>query len=77
VGPNKDDMANVEDDIQNGFSQVFGWFLVTNKISDNDFTKHEYIYKKNILEVLNQLNYLVQWEREQERLMKKMQKQIS
>ncbi len=77
MGPNKDDMANVEDDIQNGFSQVFGWFLVTNKISDNDFTKHEYIYKKNILEVLNQLNYLVQWEREQERLMKKMQKQIS
>jgi hypothetical protein len=77
VDQNQDYMDDVEDNIQNGFSQVFGWFLVINKISDNDFTKHEYVYKKNVLEVLNQLNYLVQWDQEQVRLMKIQQQKIS
>lgn len=69
-------MDYVEDDIQNNFQKTFGWFLVVNKIADNDFTKHEYIYKKNITECLNQLSYLIAWEQEQIKQQKKMMGQI-
>ena len=67
----QNDMDSMEDDIQNNFQESFGWFLIINKISDNDFTKHEYIYQKNINEVLNQLSYLIGYEQEQIRLQKK------
>ena len=69
-------MDNVEDDIQNNFQNSFGWFLVINKIADNDFTKHEYIYKKNITECLNQLSYLISWEQEQIKQQKKLMGQV-
>ena len=61
-----------EDDMGNSFQKVYGWFVVVNKLAGNDFTKHEYIYKKNIMEVLNQLSYLINYDQEQERLQKKM-----
>ncbi len=69
-------MDNVEDDLQDSFQKSFGWFLVVNKIADNDFTKHEYIYKKNIMESLNQLSYLISFDQEQIRLQKKMEGKI-
>lgn len=71
------DMAYVENDIQDSFQKTFGWFLVVNRIAENDFTKHEYIYKKNIIEVLNQLSFLIQYDKEQERLTKKALGKIS
>lgn len=71
------DMAYVENDIQDSFQKTFGWFLVVNRIAENDFTKHEYIYKKNIIEVLNQLSFLIQYDKEQERLAKKALGKIS
>jgi hypothetical protein len=73
MGEDKDNMDNVEDDIQGSFQESFGWFLVVNRITSNDFTKHEYVYKKNITEVLNQLSYLISFDIEQERLIKKAQ----
>jgi hypothetical protein len=73
MGEDKDNMDNVEDDIQGSFQESFGWFLVVNRITSNDFTKHEYVYKKNITEVLNQLSYLISFDIEQERLIKKEQ----
>jgi hypothetical protein len=76
MGNNQDDMDNVEDDLQDSFQKSFGWFLVVNKIADNDFTKHEYIYKKNIMESLNQLSYLISFDQEQIRLQKKMEGKI-
>jgi len=60
-----------EDSMENSFQKVFGWYLVLNRIAGNDFTKHDHIYQKTIMEVLNQLNYLVQYDKEQERLQKK------
>lgn len=68
---NKDSLDVEEADMGNSFQQTFGWFLVTNRIAGNDFTKHEYIYEKNINEVLNQLSFLISYDREQERLQKK------
>jgi hypothetical protein len=67
----KIDMDILEDDVQDDFNKSFGWFLVVNKICDNDFTKHEYVYNKKIMEVLNQLSYLVSWEQEQIKIQKK------
>lgn len=73
MGQDKDNMDNVEDDLQGSFQESFGWFLVINRICENDFTKHEYVYKKNITEVLNQLSYLISFDNEQIKLQKKME----
>jgi hypothetical protein len=67
-------MENEEDDLGYSFQKTFGWFIVTNKIAGNDFGKHDLIYEKNLVEVLNQLSYLVQYDREQDRLYKLAQK---
>jgi hypothetical protein len=45
--------------------------LVINRITGNDFTKHEYVYQKNLMEVLNQLSFLISYDQEQIRLQKK------
>lgn len=58
---------------ENTFQKAYGWYLILNRIASNDFTKHEYIFKKKIMEVLNQMGYLVDYEREQARLQKKAQ----
>jgi hypothetical protein len=70
----KTSMEDEEDNLHYSFQKTFGWFIVTNKIAGNDFGKHDLIYEKNLVEVLNQLSYLVQYDREQERLMKEAQK---
>jgi len=67
------DLENEETDLENDFQRSFGWFLVTNRIAGNDFTKHDHIYEKNVNEVLNQLSFLISYDKEQERLMKKAQ----
>lgn len=66
-------MENEEDDLEYSFQKTFGWFLVVNRIVGNDFTKHEFVYQKNITEVLNQLSFLIQYDYEQARLLKKSQ----
>lgn len=69
-----ENQANVEDEEDGlgvSFQEAFGWYVVTNRIAQNDFTKHEYIYEKTINEVLNQLSYLTSYDKEQERLQKK------
>ena len=70
----KVNMENEEDDLEYSFQKTFGWFVVTNRIAGNDFTKHDYIYEKNLVEILNQLSYLIQHDREQDRLHKLAQK---
>ena len=62
-----------KDNMGSTFQEAFGWYVVTNRIAGNDFTKHEYIYEKTINEVLNQLSYLISYDNEQIRLQKKAQ----
>lgn len=73
---NKVGMDDEEMDMGSNFQQTFGWFIVINKLSQNDFTKHEYIFERTLNEVLNQLSYLVSYEKEQERLMRKARGEI-
>ena len=59
-----------EDYNERSFQSVYGWFIVVNKLAGNDFTKHEYVYEKTVVEVLNQLSFLINYDQEQERIMK-------
>ena len=68
---NKTPMDNEEGFDGSNFQKAFGWFLVINRITGNDFTKHEYVYQKNLMEVLNQLSFLISYDQEQIRLQKK------
>jgi hypothetical protein len=60
--------------MDNSFQKRFGWFLVINRITGNDFTKHEFVYQKNVMEVLNQLSYLISHDKEMERIQKEQMK---
>jgi hypothetical protein len=71
MAENKDYVEAQEANMENSFQKVYGWFLVVNRIAANDYTKHDEIYKKNINEVLNQLSFLIDYDKEQIRLQKK------
>jgi hypothetical protein len=45
--------------------------VVVNRITNNDFTKHEIVYEKKIIEILNQLSFLISYDQEMIRLEKK------
>jgi len=62
-----EDESNVEieeTDMEVTFEQVYGWFAVINRICSDDITKHEAVFGKGVLEVLNQLQYLVEKDKE-------------
>ena len=57
-------------DNERSFQKVYGWFVVVNKLASNDITKHETIYQKTVVEILNQLSYTINYEQEMNRLSK-------
>jgi hypothetical protein len=73
----KNNLDFEEIDNEYNFQKTFGWYAVVNRIVANDFTKHEYVYQKNLTEVLNQLSYLIQYDQEQIRLQKKAMGNVS
>jgi hypothetical protein len=68
-------LAAAQDDLENSFQKTYGWFLVVNRITSNDITKHDYVFKRKLIEVLNQLSYLIDYDKEQVRLQKKAMSQ--
>ena len=64
-------LAEQEADMEVSFEKRFGWYVVTNRITKGDITKHTQVYEKGIIEVMNQLVYLVEYDREQQAMMKK------
>jgi uncharacterized HAD superfamily protein len=68
---NKNSLDDEEIDMENYFEKTFGWFIVLNRISQDDITKHSEIIKKTIIEVLNQLSYQIEKDKKLERLHKK------
>jgi hypothetical protein len=73
VDEDKNRVEVEEDNLEYSFQKTYGWFLVLNRLTGNDFTKHEGVYEKNLNECLNQLSFLIAYDREQERLQKKAQ----
>jgi hypothetical protein len=63
-------MAKQEMDLEVSFEKRFGWYVVINRISNGDITKHSIIFSKNVIEILNQLVYLIEYDKEQVRLQK-------
>lgn len=70
MGEDQNDLDDVEDGPENAFQKTFGWYVVLNRISQNDITKHDAILKKKLMEVLNQMSYLIALDREEARIAK-------
>ena len=66
-------MEYEEDDNPNSFQKTYGWYIVVNRLSGNDFTKHQVVYNSNVMEALNQLSFLINYDEELNRLTKKAQ----
>ncbi len=62
---------------KNSFEKRFGWYIILNRISQDDITKHKEVIEKTIIEVLNQLSYLIEKENEIERQRRRANGQIS
>ena len=70
---NRSNLEVKEDDLENTFQKAYGWYLVANRIVGNNFKDLDYVFQKNILEVLNQLQFLIEFDMEQQRVTKKAQ----
>jgi hypothetical protein len=55
------------------FEKRFGWYAVLNRVAADDITRHDEIITKSVIEVLNQLSYLIEKDKELVRLQKKAQ----
>jgi hypothetical protein len=71
----KNDMDPQETNLDLSFEQRFGWYVVLNRVSENLLKDHDKIVEKNVVEVLNQLLYLIEYDKEQIRLQKRAQAQ--
>jgi hypothetical protein len=69
----KNDMDPQETNLDLSFEQRFGWYVVLNRVSENSLKEHDKIVEKNVVEVLNQLLYLIEYDKEQIRLQKQAQ----
>jgi hypothetical protein len=58
------------------FGQRFGWYIVVNRVAANDITKHDDIFKKTLVEVLNQVSFLIEQDNEIEKQRRKAMNQI-
>jgi hypothetical protein len=76
VEEDEDSVDSKEMDMGFNFQKTYGWYLIVNRVTGNDFTKHEVVYQKKIMEVLNQLSFLLDYDREQIKLQKKQTKTI-
>lgn len=61
----------LEDDMEITFEKRFGWYVVLNRVTDNKIKEHDEVLGKKVIEVLNQLLYLVEYDKEQVKEQKK------
>lgn len=61
----------LEDDMEITFEKRFGWYVVLNRVTDNKIKEHDEVLGKKVIEVLNQLLYLVELDKEQVRQQKR------
>ena len=56
------------------FEKRFGWYVVVNRLTNNNINEHNKVFEKKIIEVLNQLAYIIELDKETEKRMKKQMK---
>jgi hypothetical protein len=61
----------LENDMEVTFEKRFGWYVVLNRVTENRITEHDEVLGKKVVEVLNQLLYLVEYDKEQVKEQKK------
>ena len=61
----------LENDMEVTFEKRFGWYVVLNRVTDNKIKDHDQVLEKKVVEVLNQLLYLVEYDKEQIKEQKK------
>ena len=54
----------LENDMEVTFEKRFGWYVVLNRVTDNKIKDHDQVLEKKVVEVLNQLLYLVELDKE-------------
>ena len=69
----KTNMEYEENNNERSFQKVYGWFVVVNRLAGNDIAKHDTIYEKTVVEVLNQLSFVINYEEEMNRLTRQAQ----
>ena len=74
---NQDSMEDEETDFETNFQKTFGWYIVLNRLSNDDITRHEQITKRTITETLNQLSYMIEKEKVEIRIQRKANGQIA
>ena len=57
--------------VEYSFEKRFGWYVALNRICQNNIAQHDQVLEKKTIEVLNQLVYLIELGKEEEREMKK------
>ena len=67
----KNRMDLEETNPESNFQKAYGWYLILNRVAGNDYQNHKIIYNSTIMEILNQLSFLLDYDREQIRLQKK------
>jgi hypothetical protein len=70
-------MEEQENDKNPSFEKRFGWFAIINRVALDDLSKHDETFRKPLVEILNQLTYLIQKDQEIEKQRKKAMGQIS
>tara|TARA_R110000822_G_C15098967_1_gene471640 strand:+ start:273 stop:518 length:246 start_codon:yes stop_codon:yes gene_type:complete len=64
-------MEMEKEDMDKSMEEKFGWYMVLNRIANDDITRHDSIVKKGIIETLNMLSYLVEKDKEEVKRFKK------
>ena len=61
----KSRLEDEKDPMDLGLEERFGWFLILNRVCNDDITRHKEVIEKTIIEVLNQLSFIIQKEAEE------------
>jgi hypothetical protein len=64
-------MEMAKENMEQSMEEKFGWYLVLNRIANDDITRHDSITKKGIIEALNMLSYLIEKDKEEVKRFKK------
>ena len=64
-------MEMEKENMDKSMEEKFGWYLVLNRIANDDITRHNSITKKGIIEALNMLSYLIEKDKEEVKRYKK------
>jgi ribosomal protein L16 Arg81 hydroxylase len=77
LGAIKDAMEDEKNPYERSFEERFGWYVVLNRVAQDDISRHTEITEKSIIEILNQLSYIIEKEKHIEVETKRARGQIS